>query len=194
MMIVLILLVGPAISGGTICSDRETGVWDLMRTTRISSWRMVSGKFQASIIPMLLLVGAMVPAMAVLLYFDPNMWPNVLRVLYVVGTTVLFVSAAGMFFSSVFPRTATATAWTYALVLSLGMLSLVVLLGEGLFSERFVATVFLVNPIAAAMDAAGNAKMQGYALVDSHLKIMGTAAALMGAVTVFRVVQLRRHD
>lgn len=194
MMTLLILFVGPAISGGTICSDRETGVWDLMRTTRISSWRMVSGKLQASIIPMLLLVGAMAPAMAVLLWFDWNMWPSVIRVLYVVGMTVVFVSAAGMFFSSIFPTTATATAWTYALVLSLGLLSLLVLLGEGLFSERFIAAVFVVNPIAAAMDAAGNVKMQQYALVSSHLKIMGAAAAVMGAVTVLRVIQLRRHD
>jgi len=191
MMVVLIVLIGPALTGGAICADRESGVWDLMRTTRLSSWTIVSGKFQAAIIPLALIALAMAGALAILLYFNVNLLPSVVRICCVVGMTVLVVSATGTFFSSLFARTATATAWTYAVVVALSLLTLLVLLGEDLFSQRLVRAVFVVNPVAAALDAAGHARMKSYALLAPHLKIMGVAAAVLLAATIARVHQLR---
>ena len=194
LMVTLVLLVGPAITGGAICADRESGVWDLIRTTTMPSWRIVSGKFQASIIPLLLLVLAMVPAMIILLCFELDLWLNVVLVLVVVGMTVLFVGTAGTFFSSLFSKTSTATAWTYALVITIGLLTLLVLLGRESFSYRLIEAVFVLNPVAAAMDAAGHPGMQEFGLMGRHLKIMGIATAVMFVITVARVFQLRRRD
>ena len=194
LMVVLIVLIGPAAAAGALCTDRETGVWDLIRTTRLSSWRIATGKFWASITPVLLLAVAATPSLIVSLYFKTNLWPNVVRVLYVVGTTMLFVTMAGMCFSSFFSRTSTATAWTYALVVSLGLISLLVLLGEGLFSRRFIQTVFYLNPVAAALAAAGSPTMQGYGLLIPHLKVMGAATAALFVITVVQVIRLRRPD
>ena len=192
MFVVLIVLVGPAVSGGAICSDRETGVWDLLRATPLASWRIASGKFQASIIPLLLFSLATLPSLAFLLLFDASLWRNVVRIYYVIGMTILFVTVAGMFFSSIFPRTSTATAWTYALVVCMGLLTLLVLLGEELFSRRFVESVLVLNPVVAAMDAAGHPAMRKYGLLSAHLKVIGAITAGMFVVTVARVFQLRR--
>jgi ABC-type transport system involved in multi-copper enzyme maturation permease subunit len=192
MMVMLVLLIGPAISGGTICGDIETGVWDLMRTTRLSSWRIVSGKFQAAIIPMLLLIVATTPALMILLFFDRNVWFNLLRVLEVVSMTALFVAVAGMFFSSIFLKTSTATAWTYAMVIAVGLLALLVMLGQDQFSQRFVSWVYVVNPIAAVLDAAGQPAMSKLGILARHMQIIGIATAAMVLVTVVRVFQLRR--
>lgn len=193
LMTMLVMLVGPAMASGAICSDRETGVWDLMRTTRLSSWRIVSGKFQASIIPMLLLVLATTPSLVVLLYFSQSIWPNILRILYVVAVTILFVSTAGTFFSSVFSKTSTATAWTYSLIIIIAMGSFVVLMDPEGFSPRFVRGIFLFNPIAAALSAAGYAAVEKYGLVvGDHLALMAAATAMMFIATVVRVVQLRK--
>ncbi len=195
--VVVIILVGPAITGGTLCSDREAGVWDLIRMTRLSSWGIVSGKLQAAIIPLLLLVLAMLPTLVVLPFlvdFSVNLWPTILRILSVVVMAAVFVAAAGMFFSGFCSRTATATAWTYAVVISLGLLTLLMLLGEGRFSQRIIGGVFVVSPLAAALDAAGNPTMRRYDLMARHLQIMGAATAIMFIVAVFRVVQLRRPD
>ena len=194
LMVVLIVLVGPAITSGAICSDRESGVWDLLRTTRLSSWRIVSGKFQASVIPLLLLAAAMMPALFILVYFNENLLPNVLRIAAVVGMTVLFVAMAGMFFSSLCSRTSTATAWTYALVITVALLTLLALLAEDLFSRRLLAAVFVVNPVAAALDAAGHPGLRRFGLMVPHLKIMAAATAAMFLVTVLRVCQLRRAE
>jgi len=194
MILVLIVLIGPALSSGTICTDRETGVWDLMRTTRLSSRQIVTGKFLASVIPLLLLSLAMVPPMVLLLYFNLNLWRNVVDVLCVVGTTILFVATAGMFFSSLFSRTSTATAWTYALVITIALATLLMLLGADRFDEKVMYVAFVVNPVAAGLGAAGNTTMQKYGLVSPHLKIMGVAVAAMFLVTVVRVYQLRQAD
>jgi ABC-type transport system involved in multi-copper enzyme maturation permease subunit len=191
---VLLLLIGPAFTSGTICADRETGVWDLIRMTEIPSWRIVSGKFQASLIPLLLLVVAIIPAFAILLYFNKGLWNSMLRTLQVVGMTVLFVSVAGMFFSSIFSKTSTATAWTYTVVISMGLLSMLMMLGQERFSDRLVSAVLVLNPVAAAMAAAGHHSMQELGLVSPHLKIMGAAAAVMFVITVVRVFQLRQAD
>jgi len=194
LMIVMIILIGPAMSAGAISSDRETGVWELLRTTRLSSWRIASGKFQASIIPLLLMVAAILPSLAVLLYIDPTVLPNVLRVLAVVGSTIFFVSSAGMFFSSLFARTSTATAWTYGVVISLGLATLLMLLGDEAFSAGLVRPILLVNPVAAVMEAAGSSVMQKYSLLGDHLRIMLTAGAALCVLTVVRVFQLRRPE
>jgi len=192
MMVVLMLLIGPSLAGGALSADRETGIWDVLRTTRLSSWQIVSGKFQSSVIPLLLFAIATLPALLILLYFNAGLLTNVIRICYVIGMTILFVSTMGMFFSSIFSRTATATAWTYAVVVSMALMALLVILGRDLFSERVVRTIFLFNPIAVAMGAAGHDTMQKYGLVFPHLKLMAVITAGMFAITVARVWRLRK--
>jgi ABC-type transport system involved in multi-copper enzyme maturation permease subunit len=194
LLILLLIVIGPSMTSGAICADRETGVWDLLRTTPLASWRIVSGKFQAAIIPLLLLALATIPALAILLYFRPPLWPNVLGVLEVAGISVLFIATLGVFFSSIFERTPTATAWTYGVVAGMGLVSLLVLLGEGIFSQRLVRAVFLVNPVAAALDAAGHPGMNDLGIAATHVPLMAGATVVLFAVTVFRVLQLQRPD
>jgi hypothetical protein len=194
LMVLLIVLVGPAMTSGAICSDRETGVWDLMRTTRLPSWRIVSGKFQASVVPLFLLALAMVPALLILLYFNVHLWPKIFRILSIVAMTIAFAATCGAFFSSILKRTAAATACTYAVMTVLAVVTMLVMLDQELFSHRIKWAVFVLNPIAAAMGAAGHPGMQEYNLVAPHLQIMGLASALFFIVTVVRVYQLRRQD
>ncbi|MBS3821629.1 MAG: ABC transporter permease subunit [Planctomycetes bacterium] len=193
MMVVLIVMIGPSISGGMVCSDRESGVWDLLRATPIHSWRIVSGKFQAAIIPLLLLVVATLPALLILLHFDMNLMASILRICAVVGMTVAFVVTAGVFFSSIFSRTSTATAWTYGLVVSLALVTPLALLAGDLFSQRMLEITLTVNPVIVAMEAAGES-MTDSRLMMPHLKIIGTTTAVMFVIAVARVFQLRRAE
>ena len=194
LMVLLIVLVGPAMTSGAVCSDRETGLWDLMRTTPLPAWRIVSGKFQASLIPLLLLIIGTAPALIILLVFQQALLPNILRILQVVGMTGLFVTVLGMFFSSVCSRTSTATVWTYGVVSAMSLLTMLALLGGGVFGPRFIETVFVVNPIAAVMDAAGHPSTQDYNLLRPYLQIMAAAAGILLGLTVIRVYQLGKAD
>ncbi len=200
LQILLIILIGPAMSSGSICSDRETSVWDLMNTSRIRSWTIVSGKFQASIVPLLLLIVATTPALLILMVFpafmghgvDEGLAPRITRVLMVTGMTSLFVTVLGMFFSAMCSRTAAATAWTYGMVGIVSVATLLVMLGPDLFSDEFKAAVFVPNAIAAALDAAGLETFQQFSLFNAHLKLIATVTVGLFLATVVRVWQLRR--
>ena len=194
LMVVLIVLVGPSFASGAICSDRETGLWDLLRVTPLPGWRIVSGKFQACFIPLALLVIGTAPALVILLVFDAALGPRILRILQVVAVTCIFVTMLGMFFSSVFSRTAAATVWTYAVMLVISVLTLTVLLDPSLFGPRLVGWVFTTNPIAAAMDAAGHRSMERYDVFRPHLRLMLAASAALFVLTVLRVRQLFRAE
>lgn len=194
LQVVLIILVGPAMSAGSVCSDRETGVWDLMRVSRLSSRTIVLGKLQASILPLILLVAAMTPALLILPVFRAGLWPGILNSLAVIGSTMLFVSVLGMFFSAMCSRTSAATAWTYGVVVLLSVLTLIVLLGADRLSDATVAAIFLPNPVAAVLDAAGVPSFQNRNLFGPHLKFVGCAVAVLFAATVWRVHRLCQSD
>ncbi|MBN1553745.1 MAG: hypothetical protein JXA11_03300, partial [Phycisphaerae bacterium] len=85
-------------------------------------------------------------------------------------------------------------AWTYGLVVTLSLLSLLGLLVEDLLSRRVLEAAFLLNPIIAVMEASGAASVQKYGLLNNHLKIMGLATCGMFIITVVRVFQLRRAN
>jgi ABC-type transport system involved in multi-copper enzyme maturation permease subunit len=194
LLVLLLIVLGPAITSNAICSDRETGVWDLLRSTPLSGWRIVSGKFQAAVIPLLLLAMATGPALAILLQFRPALWPSVLGVGVVAGVSILFIATLGVFFSSVFRRTPTATAWTYGVVAGMAVAGLLMMLGGDVFSQRLVRTVFAVNPLAAALDAAGHPGMSDLGVAAVHVPLVLGATAVLFVATVARVLQLRRPE
>ncbi len=194
LQVLLVILVGPAMSAGSICSDRETSVWDLMRASRLAPWTIVAGKMQAAILPLLIIVAAAAGPMLVLTYFKDGLWPNVLRSLAVVGSTTLFVVILGMFFSSWCSRTSAATAWTYSIVVLMSVLTLTVLLGSGRISAAAVRASFVPNPMAAVLNASGQSGFAKQNLFVPHLKFMAIAMAALFAVTVARVWRLSRKD
>ena len=70
LIVVLLILVGPGHHRRRhLLRPRERRVGTRSAPTRLSSLAIVSGKFQASIIPLLLLALAITPAMVILLYF-----------------------------------------------------------------------------------------------------------------------------
>ena len=192
LQVALIVLVGPAMSAGSLCADRETSVWDLMRASRLKSWTIVTGKLQASILPLILLVLAMTPAMLILTVFVQGLWTAILHSMAVIGVTMVFVVVLGMFFSSLCSRTSTATAWTYGVVVLLSVLTLIVLLSGNILNAGLVRAIFLPNPVAAVLDAAKVPKFQQHNLFLPHLRLIAITTGVLFVATVARVWRLCR--
>ncbi|HHH75637.1 MAG TPA: hypothetical protein ENL03_01270 [Phycisphaerae bacterium] len=68
------------------------------------------------------------------------------------------------------------------------------MLDNDLFSQGLVRYMYMINPIAAAMDAAGWDSMQGANLFAAHLKLVTGFTALLLVASVLKVIQLRRAD
>lgn len=202
LQIAALVLVGPAMSAGSLASDRESGVWDLMRTSRLGSWTIVSGKLQAAIVPLILTTAAMIPPLAILPYLAPglpsgfalSLTERVVRSLCVVGVTMVFVAVAGMFFSSLCSRTGVAAAWTYGVVAAMSLASLLALPAGQTLSYQLRRLIFLPSPVAAVLDAAGMESFQQYNLFAAHLRLVVAVTVVLGALTVLRVWRLRGPD
>lgn len=193
LLVLAVVFIGPALAGSGIAREREAGAWKALAGTDVSVWRIVGAKLLGTILPLLVIVLAMAPAVGLLLYFRPSLWSNVAGMLGVVGLWILWVAAVGLLFSAIFRSSGSAVGWTYGVILALAAVTLVVLVDSAGVSERLARAVLLVNPLAAAFDAAGVQSMQGRAIYRAHLGIMAVLTLLALAVDWVRTSQLHRR-
>ncbi len=66
----LVVLIAPALAAPTISGERESGVFELLRATPLSSWTIVAGKFQAALLPLLLIIAVTTAVYASVLYVE----------------------------------------------------------------------------------------------------------------------------
>jgi hypothetical protein len=148
---VLVLFLAPIFSAPLISSEVESGRFDLLRLTKLRGLKIVTGKFESVILPLLILMIATLPPYLALGYIDRSLIPGILRSAGTLGATLLFVCSAGIFFSSMVRRTSTSVAATYVVVVLTCVVSLVGLLAESGFSHEVLQTLFVVNPIVSML-------------------------------------------
>ncbi len=148
---ILILFMGPIFSAPLISREIENKRFDLLRLTRLSSLKIIAGKYQSVILPVLLLLAATMPAYLVLGYVDESLIPGILRSSVTLLVTLLFICSAGIFFSAFSRRTSTSIAATYAVVLVVCVLSLIGLPAQQHFSHGVLQILFVINPIVAML-------------------------------------------
>lgn len=120
MQFVLIILVAPALNAGSIAGERERQTLDLLLCTRTSSLSIVCGKLFSSFCFLALLIISSLPVMCVSLYFGGiTIWDILIMMLFLL-VTALTCCAVGIFCSSVFKRTVTATVVAYLIIFGVG--------------------------------------------------------------------------
>jgi ABC-type transport system involved in multi-copper enzyme maturation permease subunit len=110
----LIALIAPALTSGSISSERERGTFDLLRTTLLSSGALVFGKLGAAIAYLLLLILAALPLQSMAFFLGGVGLAELIISLAMMTTSTLLFGALGMYFSGLSKRTITATTSSYA--------------------------------------------------------------------------------
>ncbi len=160
----LVCFIAPAFTVGAVSGERERQTYDLLRTTLLSEWSLITGKLVSALTYIFLLLLAALPLQS-LAFLLGGVAPEevVIASLLLMATAFLF-SAAGVFFSTVMRRTLGATILTYAfaLLITLGLPLLlfpVALLGP-IFSQDSpsllvqiiliygLAGLIVINPVA----------------------------------------------
>jgi ABC-type transport system involved in multi-copper enzyme maturation permease subunit len=119
-------LLAPALSAGSIASERQRQTWDLLRTTLLPAGSIVHGKLAASLVYMLLLVLTGLPVVSVAFLLGGVTLQEVFVAVALLVVTALSASALGVFFSSIFRSTLAATVVSYiAVMLAAGGLPMV---------------------------------------------------------------------
>jgi ABC-type transport system involved in multi-copper enzyme maturation permease subunit len=117
--VLLLAFITPALTVGAISGERERRTLDLLLITRASALGLVSGKLLASLVYVLYLLAASLPAFALVYLFGGVPWPYLALALAVAAVTAVTHAALGLFLSALLRRTALASVVSYLLVLVL---------------------------------------------------------------------------
>lgn len=189
----LVILLTPSLASGLISAERESGGWALMQMTPLSPLQIVVGKLLSVLGTLTLVLLATLPGYVVILYIDPNQAPVILRVLQSLVVMSVFAVLLSAALSSIFSRTAGATAAAYTLLVGLCAGSMVFWLGRGApFSHELVQSVLMFNPLAAALSIIGSPGFEHYNIALANLWIMAGGGLLCLVVLLVRTRQLSR--
>lgn len=188
---VLVLFVTPIFSGPLISSEVEAGRFDLLRLTKLRSLQIVSGKFQSVIIPLFIMMLATLPPYIALGYIKPSLVPGIIRSAGTLVVTLLFVCAAGVFFSSISRKTSTSVASTYVVVVIMGVLSLVGLLAQDSFSHTVLQYMFVINPVVCMLSEVAYPSLRdNFQLWLPNLYFLLTGTVVLLCASAIRVYYL----
>ncbi len=116
------MLVGPVFSAGSVTSERERQTLDLLLTTIISPWQILSGKLWAGLrVSSVLTMFLMWPLLLACLMVD-SYWRNVPAVIayfLIVALTCLNTALIALFCSVVFQKTSISLMTTYIIIIIL---------------------------------------------------------------------------
>jgi hypothetical protein len=148
----LLLLLGPSLASGLIAGEVESGGWQLLRVTPLSTRKILFGKLMSVVWTMLLVLMATLPGYVVMVYIQPALETQVHRVLISLGLSALLVVLVTACISSLVNKTAVATATSHGVLFSLFAGTLLVWLARGKpFGKQFVESTLMLNPAAVAL-------------------------------------------
>lgn len=191
-MAVLVLLT-PSLAAGLISTERETGGWQLLQMTPLSPGRIVRGKLLSVVWPLLLVLCATLPGYVVMIAIQPEVTRQVFRVVACLGLTATFAILVGAVVSSLFSRTAVATAGAYLVLVTVCLGPVLIWLGrDAPFGHATVEAALSVNPVAAALHAARTPGFTRYDLLPANWWFLGSASLALLALLYVRTWQLTR--
>ncbi|MGE3776949.1 MAG: hypothetical protein AB7F89_07190, partial [Pirellulaceae bacterium] len=184
LQVVLVTFITPSLAAGLISTERESGGWDVLRMTPMSSWKILRGKLMSVVWTLMLVLFATLPGYLVMIYIKPVMWLQVYLVLACLLLTALLTLLLSAAIGSLFARTTTATATAYVTLMALFMGPLLIWLGrEAPFGHSTVQASLLVTPMGAALSVM---ETPGFA----HYELLPAAWWISGAVSLASFVVL----
>jgi ABC-type transport system involved in multi-copper enzyme maturation permease subunit len=115
----LILFVGPALTAGAISGEKERKTYELLRTTLLSSRRIVTGKLLSALSYVLLLVLASVPLQSAAYLMGGITVPEVVISQLLIVVAAVAYAMIGLFISSIARTTLVSSVGTYSVVIFL---------------------------------------------------------------------------
>lgn len=156
LQIVLFVLVVPSLTAGLISTERETGGWELLRMTPVSTFKIVLGKLFSVLWTVLLILLATLPGYLVMIFIKPAMWGQVQLVLVCLALTAIYTVFVGAAVGALFRKTTTATMTCYVVLILLFLGPLLIWLGlDNPFSHGVVEKALAINPTGAALSIMG---------------------------------------
>lgn len=115
--IVMVSFVAPALTSGSISSERERLTYDLLQVTLISPRQIVLGKYLPGLIFLLLLIMTSLPMQAPAFLMGGVVWQEILLATIILVVSTITFSALGMLLSCLIRSTRLAMTLAYSLTI-----------------------------------------------------------------------------
>ena len=113
---VMLVLIMPAITSGSISGERERQTLEMMLTTRMTPSQIVTGKLASAASIMLLLIVSSFPILAMVFVYGGVTVRDIILLLACFVTVAFFIGSIGILCSAMVQKTTTATVVTYVIV------------------------------------------------------------------------------
>lgn len=152
--LLLVCFITPALTAGIISSEQEHQTYEMLLVTPLPSYTILWGKFVSALVYVLLLIFAAVPMTSLVFIFGGVTVVDIVRVIAILLTTAVTFGAIGLFFSALLKRTVRATVITYAVIIVLIVVPVLMYGVSGVIRQREPARAFLYLSPFAAMSSA----------------------------------------
>jgi ABC-type transport system involved in multi-copper enzyme maturation permease subunit len=195
LQVALLILFTPSLAAGLVSAERETGSWQLLRMTPLSTGKILRGKLLSVAWPILLLLCSTLPGYVFMTTIRPELADQVQRVVACLVLTAVFAVLVSAAASTLFRSTAAATTAAYLVLLAVCLGPFLLwLLRDAPFGHTAVQTALMLDPVAAALQASDTPAFARYELLPANLWIVGAACLLLLGFLVVRVRRLCRPD
>ncbi len=151
------ILVGPVFSAGSVTGERERQTLDLLLTTIITPWQILSGKLISGLRVSSVLTAFLLwpPFLAFIMpsgYWEN--WPSFVCYLVIFALTCLTTATLALFCSTIHRKTSSSLITTYAVILLLYLAPPAVsMFAQEYFPERFSATTLTAMTVTSPFSA-----------------------------------------
>jgi ABC-type transport system involved in multi-copper enzyme maturation permease subunit len=195
LQVVLLILFAPSLSAGLISAERESGAWDLLRTTPLSAGAILRGKLMSVAWPLVLVLCGTLPGYVFLMTIKPELMSQVERVLGCLLATAVLVVLISAAASAAFRTTAVATAISYLAILGVCVMPLLVWLArDAPFGHGTVEAALTISPVAAALSASLTPGFTAYRLLPTNWHLVGCLSLVLLLFLWIRTRQLYRPE
>lgn len=189
----MILLIVPAATSGAVSGEREKQTLDILLSTGISPYRIITGKLAASISMMLLLIVSSFPVLAVVFSVGGVTLIDMLQSLVMMVVTAIYIGSIGVLFSVVCKKTTIATVCSYIVMPIVGVMMPILLFfseiankigqtglyylsefGECITGKR--AILLLLNPLTTLISMTRDQIGKGITMMEA----IGSGSDLLG--------------
>ena len=193
LQVLLVVVLAPSLGSGLVSGERDSGGWELLRMTPISSFRLIFGKLMSVVWTLVLVLMATLPGYVMMVLIAPEMTHQVQQVLVCLLWISIYALAISSAVGSLFKSTAVSTSVTYVVVIGIFLFPVLVWLGrDAPFGFSTVETALLTTPVGAALSVIQAPGFESYELLPLSWWIAGALSFIMFLVLGVQVWRLSR--
>lgn len=131
----MLILIIPGLTAGAISGEKERQTLDILLSTQMKPWQIVIGKLESCLCIVILLCTSSLPILSIVFVFGGIKMIDLLILIVLLVVEAIFIGTIGIFFSSIFKKTTTATVLTYATLLFVFLGSYLMVLACYMFAQ-----------------------------------------------------------